>query len=334
MSLEEIKLHRLSRQHLLTPADTQKVVQDLCGVQAQYLCHALHGLSIRCPEAQTDGLVKSWTIRGTMHLFSEKDLPLFLHEGRNHFLRSVDTLEEDAFLSASRKAYFADLIVNAIAYGIDEREALKEACTKAGMTDTESSSLFDPWGGIIRALCESGRICHKVQEKKAYRLCPEFTPMTKEDAELELLRRYFTSFGPATAKDAACFLGMTQSRVKSQLAQLPVENCTMDGKTFFSIGSCEPEGDIPDCLFLAGFDQLMLGYEKTESLFLPQDLLREIFTRSGIVRPALLVDGTVAGWWNLKNKKLTIHLLSPADPARIRDAAEKLWPDLRAVIFE
>ena len=38
----------------------------------------------------------------------------------------------------------------------------------------ESQSLFDPWGGLIRALCETGRLCHKVQEKKAYQICPAF----------------------------------------------------------------------------------------------------------------------------------------------------------------
>ncbi|MBR3973527.1 MAG: AlkZ family DNA glycosylase [Oscillospiraceae bacterium] len=334
MTPEEIRLLRLSRQYLLTPADTQQVVRDLCGVQAQFLSHALHGLSIRCPEVRTDGLVKSWTIRGTMHLFSEADLPLFLHEGRSHFSRPVDTLDTDNLVSASRKAYFADRILAAIGSGTDDRETLKTICAQAGMSDAEAESLFDPWGGIIRALCETGRICHKVQEKKAYRLCPDFIPMAKEEAEVELLRRYFTHFGPATLKDAAYFFGKPQSRIKPLLAQLPVEEFEWNGRSFFLIGSEEPEGSLANCLFLAGFDQLMLGYEKTESLFLPQTHLRDIFTRAGIVRPAILVDGTVAGWWNLKNRKLTVHLFSPADHARIRDAAEKQWPDLRSVVFE
>ena len=131
MTLEEIKLRRLTGQHLLTPASTQTVVKDLCGVQAQFLSHALHGLSIRCNEVSTEGLVKNWTNRGTMHLFSVDDLPLFLHEGRTHFLRPVDTMESDVYISADRKAYFADLIVNAVAQGIDKRDTLKAVCEKA-----------------------------------------------------------------------------------------------------------------------------------------------------------------------------------------------------------
>jgi hypothetical protein len=120
----------LAGQHLFAPADTQTVVKDLCGLQAQFLSHALHGLTIRANEVNTEGIVKSWTNRGTMHLFSVDDLPLFFHEGRTHFLRPVDTLESDSYVGAERKAYFADLIVDAVSQGIDEREALKAELRK------------------------------------------------------------------------------------------------------------------------------------------------------------------------------------------------------------
>lgn len=333
MTMEEIKLRRLAGQHLLAPAKTKTVLKDICGIQAQFLSHALHGLSIRCTEVSTEGLVKSWTNRGTMHLFSVDDLPLFLHEGRTHFLRSVDTLESDAYISAGRKAYFADLIIDAVLQGIDEREALKTVCEKAGMTESESQSLFDPWGGIIRALCETGRICHKVQEKKAYQLCPAFEPMAEEPARLELARRYFTHFGPATVKDAAYFFGTTQTKVEFWLKQLPVCETTLDGKSYFYIDSAFPDSEIPACLFLAGFDQLMLGYEKTESLFLPKEHMRDIFNLAGIVRPAILVNGTIVGLWNLKNRRLKITLFSPADRGLISQSATGLWNDLKQIEY-
>ena len=331
MTLEEIKLRRLTGQHLLVPSNTQTVVKDLCGVQAQFLSHSLHGLSIRCNEVSTDGLIKSWTNRGTMHLFSVDDLPLFLHEGRTHFLRPVDTLESDAYISADRKAYFANLIVDTVSQGIEEREALKAVCEKAGMTDSESQSLFDPWGGTIRALCEAGRICHKVQEKKAYQLCPAFEPMAEEPARIELARRYFTHFGPATVKDAAYFFDTTQTKVKSWLKQLPVRETTVDYKSYYYIDHGLPADGLPTCLFLAGFDQLMLGYEKTESLFLPREHMRDIFNLAGIVRPAILVNGVVVGWWNLKNRKLKVTLFSPADQKLILDAAAAMWSDLKEI---
>ena len=333
MTREELILRRLHGQHLLIPVDTQTVVKDLCGVQAQFLSYALHGLKIRCELHDTDGLVKSWTNRGTMHLFSVDDLPLFLHEGRSHFLRPVDTLQSDVFASANRKAYFADLILDAVSRGVDGREALKSVCEKAGMSDNESKSLFDPWGGLIRALCEAGRLCHKVQEKKAYQLCPKFEPMDKTSARLELARRYFTHFGPATVKDAAYFFGTTQTQVKKWLENLPIIETKVEGKSCFYIDNGAPDGKIPGCLFLAGFDQLMLGYDKTESLFLPSNHIRDIFTLSGIVRPAILVDGVAVGFWNVKNRILTINLWDKACKNIVEDTAERSLSEIRGIRY-
>lgn len=53
----------------------------------------------------------------------------------------------------------------------------------------------------------------------------------------------------------------------------------------------------PRCLFLAGFDQLMLGYEKKESLYLAPENLRAIFNLAGIVMPPVMLDGRVVGKW-------------------------------------
>lgn len=335
MTLDEIRLRRLAGQHLLSPADTRAVVRDLCGVQAQFMKSALHGLSIRCENMNTQCLVKSWTIRGTMHLFAQEDLPLFLHRDRGHSPRPVDNFGSDAFITGERKAYFADVIVAAIAEGINERESLKRICKTAGMREAESKSLFDPWGGIIRALCDDGRICHKMQEQKAYQLCPPFEPMEEAAARLEMARRYFTNFGPATIRDAAYFFRTPQSRVKACLAQLPVVQTNAAGNDYFCIDSGPPpESTIPGCLFLAGFDQLMLGYEKTESLYLSREHLRDIFNLAGIVRPALLVHGQVVGWWKLQNRTLKITLFEPADRSLVRDAAEQLWSGLKRIEFE
>ena len=332
MTKEEMILCRMQGQHLLSPVSAEKAAADLCGIQAQFLSHALHALRIRGGN-NTGGLIKSWTNRGTMHLFPEKELPLFLHKGRSHFLRSVDTMESDACMDASRKAYFADVIVETIASGADERETLKAVCEAKGMTESESRSAFDPWGGLIRALCEGGRICHKAQEKKAYRLCPDFVPMERDEARLELLRRYFTHFGPATVKDASAFFGCSQKEIKELMTRLPLNSCELKGKTYFFIGKSPLTSEIPKCIFLAGFDQLLLGYEKRESLIFSQDHLRDIYTLSGIVRPVLLVDGDAAGVWSLKKGKLEIRLFSEKPKAPIEDSAHELWPELREIKF-
>ena len=52
--------------------------------------------------------------------------------------------------------------------------------------------------------------------------------------------------------------------------------------------------------------------------------MRQIFNLAGIVRPAILGNGTMVGWWNLKNRKLKITLFSPTDQKLISDTATGL----------
>lgn len=332
MDREEIMLRQLKGQHLLQPVEGLQAAGDLCGFQAQYMSNALHALRLRSGSSDSTGLVKSWTLRGTMHIFPERELPLFLHEGRSHYLRPCDTMEADEKTGKERKAYFARLVLDSVAEGIGEREMLRQRCFAAGMTEREEESLFNPWGGMLRALCEEGKLCYKVQEKKEFMLCPPFEPMEEKAARLTLARRYFCHYGPATIKDAAYFFGATQAQVKDWLSELPVSSAVCEGRTYFMMDEGPVSGSIPDCLFLAGFDPLMLGYQKTESLYLPPEHLRGIFSLAGIVMPALLLRGRVAGHWKRTGKKLAITAFAPLsreDKERIAGSAEELWSGCR-----
>ena len=155
MTLEEIKLRRLAGQHLTDKSDAAAVLHDLCGIQAQMMSYAEHSLGIRCIDAPEylDGFsAKSWTLRGTMHIFALDDLPLFLHDGRTHYLRECDMFGADGNISTERKQYFADAILQSISGGADTRDELKARCFELGMTEREAESIFNSWGGTIRAL--------------------------------------------------------------------------------------------------------------------------------------------------------------------------------------
>ncbi|MCI6095750.1 MAG: winged helix DNA-binding domain-containing protein, partial [Clostridiales bacterium] len=67
---------------------------------------------------------------------------------------------------------------------------------------------------MLTARCESPGGFYKngarrrrgtASEEKAFRLCPPFVPMAREDALQEQLRRYLASFGPVSLRDAAYF---------------------------------------------------------------------------------------------------------------------------------
>ncbi len=301
MTVEELIALRLSRQHLTDPAPGEEVCRDLNGIQAQFLSHSRHALAIRgCSGPDWNrGLVKSWTLRGTIHLFREEDLPLYLHEGRHHTLRPCDTLEADEWITRERKAYFAALILDTLAGGPATRETLREICRGRGLTEQEEESVFNPWGGAIRALAEAGKLVHLVQEEKAFRLAPPFEPMGEAAAWREILRRYFTHCGPATLRDAAYFLGLSQRELKRRMQDLDLREIPCGGQVYYDLGTSRSLPDIPACLFLAGFDPLMLSYEKRENPCLPSECLRGIFSLAGIVSPRCCSG---ARWWPAGNE--------------------------------
>lgn len=349
MTTEELKLRQLTNQHLITPADKMTVLHDLCGVQAQFMANAMHALKIRCldyrEDTVKDGVVKNWTVRGTVHVFAEDDLPLFIHCNNGRDYRRNDW-HGDSFwnqrdtwaLTPERQAYFVNVILEALQCSELTREELKDVCRQKGMTGPEEGSMFDGWGGGIREMCERGFMNYVVQEKKAFCLSPAFTPIPEREAALEMARRYFTHMGPSTVHDAMYYFHAPAAQVRDWLSRLPVSAAECEGRTYYYIDSNQTYNEqIPKCLFLAGFDQLLLAHEKKESLFLNPEHMREIFNLAGIVMPALMIDGEVVGRWKKKNEKLTIAMfksVSRQEKNIISDVAGSLWGELASIRFE
>ncbi len=350
MTQHELKQIRLHRQHLTAPTDKLTVVRDLCGLQAQFLPAALHSLRIRSTDfdaaTAAQGLVKNWTIRGTVHIFAEEDLPLFIHANDGRDYRSNDwrgyrywNQREDWALTPERQAVLAETVLIALAKGPQSRDALKAICRRdAAMTEAEEESMFMAWGGGMRELCERGFCHYTVEETKTFCLTPPFTPIPEDDANLEICARYLAHMAPATLRDIGYYCKCSQKQAKAWLNALDTRTVTVEGREHFYLGDLPTDcADIPRCLFLGGFDQLMLAYEKKDSLYLPPDYLRSIFNRAGIVLPAVMVDGVVCGRWKKTGRKLEIFAFrqfDAAEKADIASAAEALWTeDALNVVF-
>ena len=346
MTLEELKLRRMANQFLLQPTDKLTAVRALCGVQAQFMKNAVHALKIRTnaedDAAFSDGLVKNWTLRGTMHVFAREDLPLFLHERADRPYRGADFSGRTFWnqrtcwaLTPERQGALSQVILDALREKPRTRDELKAVCRGAGMTDDEEASLFDPWGGGVRELCARGFMHYAAREDKTFELTDRFAPLPEETAQLELARRYFTAYAPATVHDAMYFFRIPARMVKRFLERLNADSFEMDGRRYYFLTMDDDVSfDLPRCRFLAGFDPLMLGYEKKETPFLRPEHLRGIFNLAGIVMPAVLINGTVAGRWKRTGKALNIEwfgCVSAADRAAARDEAARLWDDLTAI---
>jgi hypothetical protein len=345
-SIDELMQIQLCRQHLTDKTDKQTVCRDLNGLQAQFMVNVEHSLKIRCNEKiEKDnfesGLVKNWTIRNTVHVFSQEDLPIYIYQSENEHpylshdwsVGSIYSEHGECRIPPDRLEQIARLIVNKVSNGITTREDIKQECYSEGVSETEGAFIFSQWGGILRPLCERGFLCYKVQEKKEFVLCPQYTPMDKDEAIREQAIRYFTHFAPATVKDTAYYFGWTRTYTKEVMKKLPLSDMQINGKDYYYLNTLQNNyPDIPRCIFLAGFDQLMLGYQKTDSIYLPQEHLRGIFNLAGIVMPSVLINGKVVGKWKKEKAKLIITLFEsvpPEDKQAIIQMAECSWDGIK-----
>lgn len=133
---------------------------------------------------------------------------------------------------------------------------------------------------------------------------PRLTPLdewtgrgpTRQDPAA-VLRRYLAAFGPASVRDAQAWSGLTRlgevfERLRPSLEVFRDEN----GVELFDLpDALRPDPATPAPVrILAPYDNVLLSHADRTRI-VSDEYRRRIVTQNGIVRSAVLVDGTVAG---------------------------------------
>lgn len=318
MQPEQIALQRLQNQFLLEPAGARNVVSGLIGLQAQYGANALQALAIRsCGGYKAGDYVKTWSLRGTLHLHAVYDLPLVLYYGcQTRFGQEAYT---DSSVEPRRRELFRRLLLKALASGDQPRESLRERCLAAGMSKREEEVFFHPWGGLFRAMAENGEIAYAAEGTRQFTKLAPFTPMERESALHEMTRRYLAHYGPVTLRDAQTFFGIPQRELKPYFEREAGEAASAGKDVYYlSPAQAEPAADMPGVAFLAGFDPLLMGYRKTENPFLPRELVKRVYNNTGIVFPTVLLHGKVAALWRRAGGRAEVTPLGRIGPRERR----------------
>ncbi len=123
-------------------------------------------------------------------------------------------------------------------------------------------------------------------------------PLTPEGPPHELVRRYLSAFGPATAADATKWSGLTHLRLV--LAELDglVTFEDQRGRTLYDLEDAPrpPEDVRAPTRFLPRFDNALLSHADHERVLAPEHR-PHVFTVNGIVHGTVLHDGFVVGTW-------------------------------------
>jgi hypothetical protein len=174
---------------------------------------------------------------------------------------------------------------------------------------------------IMRAELDA-LICNGAMRGKqhTYALVRERAPgaveLDPDEALAELTRRYFTSHGPATARDFGWWSSLTAADVRRGLRLVAADLASeeLDGQTyFFTPGPSTRAAGGPHVLLLQAFDEYLVAYAESKELV-----------------QAVVLDGQVAGTWKriVTPKALTVEVslrvpLDGAQRAALNTAAER-----------
>jgi winged helix DNA-binding protein len=289
-AVERLRRARLAAQRL-TPETACRSAEEagraVIGVQAQDLRAAQLALRSRVlgltrGAVRAAPLLRTWTVRGTVHLIAASDRP-WLHAllaERN--ARMFGARFERFGLVDEVNAMRAD-VVELCAERPRDRASLLRALVERGHPSLEQGPIntFVPW------LSTQGLI---VTDVDGLLHAADPPPPVDHDEALAIMgARYREGYGPCDAADLAKWssLPITQARRALEAAG------AQPGLDAW------PAHDPPPCLLLAAFDTLMLGH-RTREPFVAAEHDQHVLKGGGIIKPVALNDGVATGTWSLR----------------------------------
>ena len=124
------------------------------------------------------------------------------------------------------------------------------------------------------------------------------------EARAEMIRRYLAAFGPSSLRDVVQWSMMHVPELKASLALLEPLRRFRDehGRELFDVPRAPlPDSDTPAPVrFLPKWDNVLLAWADRTRV-LPESYRKQVIGMNGDVAQTFLVDGFVAGTWNVED---------------------------------
>ena len=326
----QVHAFRLRRHHLTDanpPSGVVAVARDIGGAQAQVMSAAEMQIAARSRATAADvrhalwedrSLVKTWLMRGTLHLVPADDLPLYAAamqgswiKARNSWLNYLQITEVEMMR-----------LIDAIAAAMDGTPVTRQeilARVGSGHSERVRETLRSGWGGMLKPVARRGLLCfgpsrgQTVTFVNPRRWLPSWREVDPDDAIAEIARRYLRAYGPATRNDFARWWGMwpgaaraAWSRLSPELASVSVEGAVADVLTddLDALSEASIEGS---AVLLPTFDPYVMGHTTRDHL-LEKVHASRVSRTAGWISAVVLVDGRAEGTWTHSIRRGALHV--------------------------
>ena len=332
LTLRELNRATLERQLLLgrrrTPA--LGVIERLAGMQAQWPQAPYVGLWSRVEGFRRETLerairsgkvLKATVMRGTLHLVTARDYPVFFAAFRGMRTWADAAVEEygTQLVPAMRKLFaegpltFQEVLTHleqeqGIGDELLRRRAWWVARTSAHVLHAPETAL---WTARPQAL---------------FAAVAEPVAVDTTAARTEIVRRYLAAVGPAARADLADWSGMRVSDFADAVDALEPLRRFRDerGRELLDLPRAPlPPADTPAPVrFLPKWDNVLLGFADRTRV-LPEEYRKTVIAKNGDVAQTFLVDGLVAGTWRVEKTKVVVEPFAPLARAARRELDEE-----------
>jgi hypothetical protein len=349
----QVHVFRLERHHLMNRAPKKglsRVVGDIGGVQAQVMSAAELQIGVRVDCTVQDvraalwkqkSLVKTWLMRGTLHLLPAEDLPLFTAAMQTRWMRLRNSWLKWVQMTEPEFWGVVDAITDAVDGQALTREELIQKVAK-GRPDHVREAMKSGWGGMLKPVARRGLLCFGPSRGQSVTFVrPEqwlgaWRRVDPDEALVEVARRYLRAYGPATKEDFARWWGNWPGASKAawaglagELAPVSVEGLHAEVLASDLEAIARRTAPMPVQL-LPSFDPYLMGHSTRDHLFETVHSPK-VSRTAGWISAVVLVDGRVAATWTHVTAKEILRIrvepferLTPKTKAEVKHRAELL----------
>ena len=353
LSLRMASLQLAASRAVPRPTDVGDVARWFGALQAQDLTSLLWSLGVRLPHAtvtdveaalETGGVLRTWPMRGTIHLVPAIDARWMLRVLGEKPLAGAAKRREYLGLSTHDADRAVDVLGEALEGGRRlTRAQCLDALVAGGIDSAGQRGYHLLWYASQRGVtC----IAPNVDGEQTFVLLDDWAPeqrdLTREEALAEIALRYFRSHGPTTRKDFAGWAGITAGDAKAGISGCgdALVTADVDGVEMLlaaelagSLGrsTASADADRPGMarwLALPGFDEYLLGFKDRSLMIDAAGMQAVIPGKNGVFRATMVRDGRVVATWKrtLGVKAVTVEVaplprgIAPRERAAVQEA--------------